>query len=239
MNTKICTKCKVKKELTKFHKNKSNKDGVRSECKTCHMQHYTDNNEAYSQQRNQWYLDHKIELKQRRNIIKNDVFNHYGNKCEVCGEDNLMFLDIDHINGGGCKQHIKGVINRLYNWLIKNNFPQGFQTLCDNCNWKKHILNLNPVIFLQAKEYRVKLKTTVYDHYGNKCSCCNKTDIDILSIDHINGGGLKHTKKVGGRGAVFYRWIIKNNFPTDLQLLCRNCNVGKHRNHGVCPHKQS
>ncbi len=26
----------------------------------------------------------------------------------------------------------------FYDWLMKNNFPQGFQTLCWNCNFAKH-----------------------------------------------------------------------------------------------------
>ena len=35
MKTKVCTKCKVEKELSEFHKKKDTKDGVRSQCKVC------------------------------------------------------------------------------------------------------------------------------------------------------------------------------------------------------------
>ena len=28
---------------------------------------------------------------------------------------------------------------KITTWLYRNNFPKGFQTLCFNCNWGKHI----------------------------------------------------------------------------------------------------
>ncbi len=35
-----------------------------------------------------------------------------------------------------------------------------------------------------------------------------------------------------------YRWIIKNNFPEEFQILCFNCNSGRHINGGICPHEE-
>lgn len=66
------------------------------------------------------------------------VFTHYGLKCQCCGEDDYFSLTIDHINNDG-KEHRKTVnARRLYAWLIKNNFPPGFQALCCNCNFLKY-----------------------------------------------------------------------------------------------------
>jgi hypothetical protein len=65
------------------------------------------------------------------------VFNHYGNKCACCGESNILFLSIDHINGGGTKHRQEIGRTPIYRWLIKNNFPEGYQTLCMNCNCAK------------------------------------------------------------------------------------------------------
>jgi hypothetical protein len=31
--------------------------------------------------------------------------------------------------------------------------------------------------------------------------------------------------------------IIKNNFPPEFQILCFNCNLGRSRSGGVCPHE--
>jgi hypothetical protein len=70
--------------------------------------------------------------------VKEEVFNKYGMSCACCGESNIGFLTIDHINGGGAKQKKSGEIGAnggvLYRWLKRNNFPDGFRTLCWNCN---------------------------------------------------------------------------------------------------------
>jgi hypothetical protein len=68
----------------------------------------------------------------------------------------------------------------------------------------------------------------VLEHYGNKCVCCGET------MNHIDGGGTQHRYKIGW-GSVYIRWIVKNNYPTNLQILCHNCNQAK-RYYGKCPH---
>lgn len=80
----------------------------------------------------------KVYKKKYDDKLKELVFKHYGKKCACCGESNLAFLSIDHIKGKGTI-HRKSIKVKINNWLIKNNFPKGFQTLCFNCNWGKHI----------------------------------------------------------------------------------------------------
>lgn len=73
--------------------------------------------------------------------------------------------------------------------------------------------------------------------YGGRCFCCGETEPMFLSIDHVNGGGLLHRKAAGMYGTNFYRWLKKNGFPKKgLRLACLNCNLGRQRNGGVCPH---
>ena len=51
-------------------------------------------------------------------------------------------LAIDHISNDGVAQREKFGIRsgvHFYRWLIKNNYPEGYQTLCRNCNWIKRI----------------------------------------------------------------------------------------------------
>ena len=85
------------------------------------------------------------------------------------------------------------------------------------------------------KERQARNKKIVLSHYGDECVCCGETEPLFLTIDHRNNDGSKHRKKTNG--ANFYPWIIKNKFPKDLQILCWNCNIGKYRNEGICPHK--
>jgi hypothetical protein len=88
----------------------------------------------------------------------------------------------------------------------------------------------------RLRDIRLKTKKIVFEHYGNKCACCGEDNIKFLSIDHVNNDGYKERKGKGGSSDFIHRKIIKNNFPDTYQLLCFNCNLGKARNNGVCPH---
>lgn len=87
---------------------------------------------------------------------------------------------------------------------------------------------------LYAKNYRRKLRTEIIEHYGSKCACCGEDQLEFLAIDHINGGGNQHRKRVGF-GNVMYLWI-KRDWPNNLQILCHNCNLAKGY-YGKCPHR--
>ena len=77
-----------------------------------------------------------------------------------------------------------------------------------------------------------------YSNNDIRCMCkgCNETAIEFMSIDHINGGGSKHRKIIGGAGHDTYIWLIRNNFPEGFRVLCHNCNnsIG---HFGYCPHE--
>ena len=80
----------------------------------------------------------RISRKKFEEMTKRLVFEHYGKECVCCGEDEVMFLTMDHIDGGG-EKHRKEIGRKIYNWLYRNNFPEGFQVLCMNCNWGKYL----------------------------------------------------------------------------------------------------
>ena len=81
------------------------------------------------------------------------------------------------------------------------------------------------------------LKDAAYMAYGGYvCACCGETEPIFLTIDHINNNGNEHRKTISA-GYAMYLWLKKNNYPEDFQILCMNCNWGKARNKGVCPHK--
>ena len=81
----------------------------------------------------------KFRARARTVKAKLEVMEAYGSLCVCCGEKEMAFLTIDHINGGG-KEHRKlvGFGTRFYEWLKKNNYPKDkFQLLCMNCNFAK------------------------------------------------------------------------------------------------------
>ena len=82
---------------------------------------------------------HKSELKMMKRAIKLDVLTHYGGgicACVTCGFDDLRALTIDHINGHG-NAHRRSLGScggyAFYLWLRRNQYPDGYQTLCSNC----------------------------------------------------------------------------------------------------------
>ncbi len=100
-------------------------------------------------------------------------------------------------------------------------------------------LNKEKINLTNTKGISIKLKKIVVAHYSSGtmvCACCGESNIEFLSIDHINGGGNKHRKIIKKNGSSFYRWLIKENFPLGYQVLCLNCNIAKSR-FGHCPHE--
>jgi len=87
----------------------------------------------------------KIREGQRRRVAgyREAVLEHYGRACACPGCYSAENLGIDHVNGDG-RQHRAELFGgrrpgsgRFHYWLIKNNFPSGFQTLCSRCNTSK------------------------------------------------------------------------------------------------------
>jgi hypothetical protein len=91
-----------------------------------------------------WYAaNRERSLRNRRdaaNKQRRQVFAHYGECCVCCGSTEN--LTIDHLDGRG-GEHRKELYGRqaagerFYRWLIRNSFPDGYQTLCHPCNISK------------------------------------------------------------------------------------------------------
>lgn len=96
------------------------------------------------------------------------------------------------------------------------------------------------------RERNANVKFSVLAMYSNldveelvqpRCACCGESLIEFLTLDHIDGKGLKV-----GKGKVFKNvlqlelWLIKNNFPEGYRCLCYNCNCSL-GHYGYCPHE--
>jgi len=123
------------------------------------------------------------------------------------------------------KQKLRTDTRKLNNQCIdckKQKSEEEIYHSCDACRLKKKIK-------------RQEIRRIIFGHYGQKCNCscgCNVTNPNHLTVDHIENNGAEHRKQVG-KSEFFYRWIIRNNFPDDLQILCFNCNCAK-SNYGGC-----
>ena len=117
---------------------------------------------------------------------------------------------------------------------------RSFRADCKRCETRRVITHYyaNKESWLRVhKAYVLKIRKQVIEHYGGKCACCGETTLEFLGIDHKRGGGNKHRKALNLYGYNFYLWIIRNNYPKSLQVLCHNCNLAKGF-YGVCPHSK-
>lgn len=120
----------------------------------------TSYNRAYSQRKapeRRLYAKEHYRINRERILNRNRVYNqklkeeiltYYNNKlspeCVVCGEKRTQCLLIDHIKGDGYIQRRVGspsAGSHFYRWLKKQGFPEGYQTLCMNCQWIKKFAN--------------------------------------------------------------------------------------------------
>ena len=123
--TKTCSTCHEEKPLSEFYKYRWSKDGYRGQCKEC------------------------MYIRDKKNVerVKRKIFIHYsGNppKCQCCGETTFEFLSLDHLHNNGAEHRRTYEGAKILWWIIRNNYPEGFQVLCRNCNWAKYAYGVCP-----------------------------------------------------------------------------------------------
>lgn len=93
---KICSSCKVNKNLSEFPPNKNNRDGFNKKCRDCYNQYmkfYYEKNKIKHLSRVS--INNKIKLDEVRDYIYSFLLK---NPCVDCGESNPVVLEFDHID---------------------------------------------------------------------------------------------------------------------------------------------
>lgn len=209
----VCEKRATKSTMKRYNINKAagkcsecgNELGSKSKfrCDRCYNEHIIKNKEY-------WHRDRIIVLK------------HYGGKCICCGEDNLEFLEIDHINNNGA-EHRKLVGRHMYQWIIKNNYPTDLRILCAGCNYARFKFNICPHIKTPIITEERDIRRDLINYYGGKCICCGENHYEFLILKRID----KKIKNIK---------LIKNpSLIGKLIPMCYNCEKSN-RLYGFCPH---
>ena len=89
-----------------------------------------------------------------------------------------------------------------------------------------------------AKPYRWSLKLEMIRAYGGKCACppCGVDIPHFLSLEHTQGDGAEHRRKVGNNAQAQLVDLKRRGWPKEgYTVLCLNCNIAK-GSHGTCPH---
>lgn len=58
----------------------------------------------------------------------------------------------------------------------------------------------------------------------------------FLTVEHLSSDGGALRKQIGKSTLRMLNWIVAQGFPDDITIRCFNCNSGRARNGGVCPH---
>lgn len=86
----------------------------------------------------------RLRAKQFRNKRRIKCFEKLGNQCVCCGETQIKFLQVDHINGGGRKEKLLKSGYSFRRIELENYPKEKYQVLCSNCNWAKGIYGVCP-----------------------------------------------------------------------------------------------
>ena len=159
--------------LTEFWNTKATWDGKCRRCKKClygWMKEYVKKNRdkvRFLKRRSDKKCKDEIALRKAKRYEQNkgavkakdyqlrlEVLSRYCGgepkcQCPGCDVKFPQFLEFDHIEGGGRKHAIAnkyvGGGRLMLHWMIRNNYPSGFQVLCSNCNHAKRNKNSCPL----------------------------------------------------------------------------------------------
>ncbi len=251
---KVCKGCGEKKPLTEFYPEKKGKHGRRSRCIPCyatyvetlrhtHLDTYRERARAYAAR---WRRAHPAEARARsranqiRHVrdLRDRVFSRLGGQCQKCGEGDRRLLHIDHKNNDGNVQRaaFRGNKTAFLSHVLL--VPAEFQLLCPNCNHRKR-LEASPGPTTRQSGYSLrwaaKIRTAALAHLGNKCPC-GQDDQSLLCIDHVNGGGTRDRKRLGGSTSLYKDVLVVSG---KYQCLCHNCNwLKRHANAEWGPYRE-
>lgn len=154
MPDKPCQRCRKWLSYESYTKQVSAKDGlcpVCRECKAqCNLEWRKRHHEENLERKRAYYYEHRERILKRRAhnlshtkrlaVLRQEVFNHYGNKCYCCGLSDPRFLTIEHLsNDGSALRYKNGSGSRtagttMYRQIIDAGFPADIALACYNCN---------------------------------------------------------------------------------------------------------
>lgn len=161
MTVYTCARCKKPKLESQFNPSHIKSQPNSSWCNECNNKYKNNLRDQWKEEKrcvqcggdnNRWPATlcqpcRELQATRSKNWLvglKKATFEKYGGCfCACCHEDIFEFLTLDHIDGSGGKHRKElrggdgysgGGGGRLYSWLKKNSYPQGYRVLCWNCN---------------------------------------------------------------------------------------------------------
>lgn len=207
-----------------------------------------------------------IYVAKRRALIAR-VKELLGGLCVCCWEPEQELLTVDHTNGDGGGYKRK---SHYYTYMeIRRAFDSGgkrrisaikrrHRLLCRNCNVSSHkghgvCAHKREGRPTNVSRWAIRMRErldAVKRLLGGACACCRETEIEFLTLDHVNDDGKHEPRtKLGARAHLSYYKRAERAFKSgdeaaiakirnEFQVLCENCNHSKHHGNGVCVHRR-
>lgn len=128
--SKLCRSCGIEKLFDEYDISASGR--IRNRCKICAA--LKDEENIRRIKRTQPGIGEKY-----RKTVRAKAIQALGAKCRCCGEDEFVFLVVDHVNGGGSVEERKIGTYGIYRRVLTDPLAvDHYQVLCHNCNWAKY-----------------------------------------------------------------------------------------------------
>lgn len=121
-----------------YRRHASAADGYTRECVECKAKV----EKAWRARNRNRFLEYlKRHGEKERSELKREAISRYGGACYCCGETDIRFLTLDHVNNDGAahrREIGKASGINCYRWARRNDWPAIFQVACFNCNSGRH-----------------------------------------------------------------------------------------------------
>ena len=214
------------------------RENHKEEIKTCQKRY----NENHQKEREEYYNKNREKIlnqnKEYNKQIKIQALNILGScNCIICGNINLNYLTVDHIDKTGSLDR-KNIINgkNFYSFLSNGLYPaeklSNLRILCYNCNCgrRKEYLTVSYELQTIQQRYQTKLWKQAFEFFG-PCKTCGDTNLVHLTISHIHNDGAERRKNGEKFGVNLLAEFRKQGWPESLKedycLECYNCNCSR------------
>lgn len=128
---KVCSTCKMEKDLSEFAKNPQKKDGLNYKCKECQKRYF----KKHYEKNKQYYVD-KSAKRKKANAEKNRELKAKlkSDGCCLCGEKHPATLDFHHM---GEKTFTIARKTQVSHGRMKRELDKCI-VVCSNCHRKIH-----------------------------------------------------------------------------------------------------
>jgi hypothetical protein len=194
---KRCSHCRLEKPSAEFSSNRRGPDQLDATCRICNAERTRRKKWRYvaagscadcgsARETQNRYCDrcareYAVRNRQRARSVRLAVLQNYSGgaiQCACCGECQLEFLTVDHINNDG-KAHRRRskTAHGIYRDLLKHGCPPVIEILCFNCNMARasagvcpHRGEVNAPLVIP-----LRVVSDVADpDVVRRCTCCNR-----------------------------------------------------------------